>query len=315
MKLWKKIVFVVVLVSFITLSVFFTFYSISRDTFEFEEQTNIADITDFDGWVFFGFNGNASTKEISIDYVRDEKGNNPDKTKPVVAVDEFTVVSDEYVEIINIGKDVRHIEERAFYYCKMLKAVNVDPENENYCSVDGVLYTKDMKTLVLRPIKNGDWLVEQKLADTNDTFDVPEGVTRIAACAFYKNDELIHLTLPSSLEEIGDMGFFGCYNMWTVWLNEGLKTIGNDAFSNDWCMSPMLYIPASVEKIGNNAFFNCSGINTIYLGAESEASVELGQSWRPKSLGGALKRAPEPQYGKTLKDAETEKARLDGENS
>ena len=40
--------------------------------------------------------------------------------KPVVAVSDFTIVSDEYVEFIHIGKDVKYISDSAFYYCKQL---------------------------------------------------------------------------------------------------------------------------------------------------------------------------------------------------
>ena len=316
MALWKKIVFVVVLVSFIMLSVFFTFVSISRDSFEFQEQTEVGGIEGLNGWVFYGFNGNPDTKTVTVDFVRDENGENPDPARPVVGVDEFTMVSDEYVEYIYIGKDVRYISERAFYYCKQLKAIEVDPENPWYCSVDGSLYTKDKTTMLLHPIGNGDWLVEQGKAETNDTFAVPEGVKRIASCCFYKNVSLVHLTFSSTVEEIGDMAFFGCNNMWSIWLPENLKSIGSDAFSYCWCMSPIMYIPASVEEIGSNAFFSCSAITVIYMGAPDDTALTLGESWRPKSLKkGPINVAPEPVYGKTLQDALAEKDRIDQMNA
>ena len=160
MATWKKIVFVVVLVSFIGLSLSFTFFSIARDTFEYQYTENIGNIEGLSGWEFFGFNGNSDTKEIFIDFVRDESGNNPDSSKPVTAISDFTVASDEYVQFINIGKDVQYIADSAFYSCKQLRAVFVDEENPFYCDVDGVLYTKDMKTLVLHPIMNGRWKKE-----------------------------------------------------------------------------------------------------------------------------------------------------------
>ena len=111
---WKKVLFITVLVVFIGLSVFFTFYSIARDTFEYKEGTNIDKIENLNGWEFYGFNGNPNTTTVNIDFVRDKKGNNPDETKPIIAVGDFTVVSDEYVEYINIGKDVKYISEQAF---------------------------------------------------------------------------------------------------------------------------------------------------------------------------------------------------------
>ena len=37
-------------------------------------QENIDDIENLSGWTFFGFNGNSETKEVFVDYVRDENG-------------------------------------------------------------------------------------------------------------------------------------------------------------------------------------------------------------------------------------------------
>lgn len=314
MATWKKIAFVVVLVTFIGLSLSFTFFSIARDTYEYREETNICEIEGLDGWEFYGFNGNSDTKELNIDFVRDVRGENPDTGKPVAAVGDFTVVSDEYVEFINIGKDVRYIADSAFYYCKQLKAVFVDDENPYYCDVDGVLYTKDMKTLVLHPIMNGQWKVEQGLADTADTFAIPEGVENVGNFSFYKNHDLVHLTFPSTLKTIGDMAFFSCGNMWTVWLPEGLLSIGADAFSYCGSISPVMYIPSTVTDIDDYAFFSCGGIKTMYMGAQSEDGITFGESWLPKNVLKVLFHvAITPEYGKTLEDAKAEKIRLDNE--
>ena len=48
--------------------------------------------------------------------------------------------------VINIGYD-------AFHYCAKLTAIIVDENNRNYCSADGVLYTKDKSQLMLCPTK------------------------------------------------------------------------------------------------------------------------------------------------------------------
>ncbi len=316
MATWKKVLFVITLITFIGLSVFFTFYSIARDTFEFKEKTDIAGIEDLDGWVFYGFNGNAGTKEVHIDFVRDKNGNNPDESRPVVAVDDFTIVSDEYVEFLHIGKDVEYIDPAAFYYCKKLKAVYVDEENEHFCAVDGILYSKDMKRLILHPIRNAEWLVEQGKAETKDTFVVPEGVEEIGSYSFYKNVDLVHLTFSSTLKSIGDMAFFGCNNMWSIRLPEGLETIGADAFSYCWSMSPVMYIPASVKFVDHHAFFGCTALKVFYMGAESKEDIELGDAWLPKSVSKAVFYVhPKPEYGKTYEESLAEKERIDSQNS
>ena len=308
MKTWQKATFIIVLIAFIAASVTISFVSMARAPFEFEYQTEIADVPGNEGWVLFGFNGNNNTKEVHIDYVRDEDGNNPDESKPVSAVGGFTMNTDEYVETIYIGKDVKHIDETSFFYCKMLKAVEVDEKNEYFTSVDGVLFSKDMKTLLVYPLMK-DAPEESDENNTEETqrevsYTVPEGVERIASCAFYKNSTLTEIILPSTLREIGDMAFFKCDKISLVTLPDGLLKIGNDAFSYCQGMKPVMYIPGSVTEIGDYAFYSCSNLKDIYMGHKSEADVSLGESWLPKNESKVvIYVAKDAQFGKTRQNS------------
>ena len=295
MKTWQKATFIIVLVAFIIASVTISFISMARAPFEYEYQTVLENAASVEGWVLFGFNGNNATKEVYIDFVRDENGNNPDTSKPVAAVGKFTMNTDEYVEIIHIGKDVKYIDETSFFYCKELKAVEVDEANEFYTSVDGVLYTKDMKKLLICPIMK-----------TNETgkFVIPEGVERIGKCAFYKNEAVTEITLPSTLKEIGDMAFFKCEKLSLVTLPDGLEKIGSDAFSYCHEMKPAMFIPSSVKEIGSFAFYSCSKLQEFYMGAQNEEQITFGDSWLPKNIKKVVVNvAPKEQYGKTRDEA------------
>ncbi|MBQ4603192.1 MAG: leucine-rich repeat domain-containing protein, partial [Clostridia bacterium] len=218
---------------------------------------------------------------------------NPDTSKPVSAVGKFTINTDEYVEIIYIGKDVEYIDETSFFYCKELKSIEVDEANEYYTSVDGVLYTKDMKKLMVYPIKK-----------VETSYTIPEGVERIGACAFYKNETLTEVNIPSTLKEIGDMAFFKCEKISLVTLPDGLEKIGSDAFSYCQGMTPVMYIPDSVKEIGSFAFYSCSNLKEFYMGAQSEEQITFGDSWLPKNIKKVVVNvAPKEQYGKTRDDA------------
>ncbi len=293
MKTWQKATFIIVLAVFIIASTTISFVSMARAPFEYEYQTEIADVPGNEGWVLFGFNGNTSTKEVYIDYVRDEDGNNPDKSKPVSAVGDFTMNTDEYVETIYIGKDVKYIDETSFFYCKMLKAIEVDEANEYYTSVDGVLYTKDMKKLLVYPIMK-----------ENTSYTIPNGVERVGSCAFYKNATLTKIDLPETLKEIGDMAFFKCENISLVTLPDGLEKIGSDAFSYCQGMKPVMFIPESVKEIDSFAFYSCPNLKEFYMGAESNENITFGDSWLPKNIKKTVVNiAPEEQYGMTREDA------------
>ena len=63
-----------------------------------------------------------------------------------------------------------------------LKSLSVVPENESFKAVDGVLYTKNMSTLIACFSKE-------------NSFTVPEGVTRICKYAFTSNS-INELSLP-----------------------------------------------------------------------------------------------------------------------
>lgn len=52
---------------------------------------------------------------------------------------------------VTIPDSVTSIDQLAFYGCSNLTGFQVDPQNRNYCSIDGVIFDKSKKTLVLYP--------------------------------------------------------------------------------------------------------------------------------------------------------------------
>ena len=320
MKTWQKAVFIIVLVVFVATSITISLVSISRPPYKYELQST-DDKGVVDGWVFYGFNGNAGTKTLNIDFVRDKDGNDPDTSKPVLGIRKYAVNADEYAEELFIGASVEYIDENAFFNAKKLQKITVDPANKSFKDVDGVLFTKDGKTLILYPVCYGQQPTEEEeVFDYPDTYVIPDGVERISSFAFLKNGHLRDVTLPDTLREIGDMAFFDCGRLGRYdydpdtdelkgtgfTLPDGLETIGSDAFSKCGGIEPVIYIPSSVKSIGHHAFFSCGGIKNVYLGAPDDSQIETGDAWLPKSLkAGAIWKAPKPQYG--AQRAESEK--------
>lgn len=293
MSTFKKILFIVLLAIFVGASVWLTFNTISRPTYEYEELTNVAG-SEIDGWSFVGFNGNSNTAVVNIDYVRDENGNNPDKTRPIVAVDSFTFVSDEYVQYIYIGKDVQYIDEQAFVYCKQLRAVYVDDENPWYTDVDGILYTKDMKKILLYPICRCTQIVYDDIEKTGEVknigLDIKETITASGndKNALYldfksKASDDISAELFDEMLERGVMApYIGTYyivksqseNSITVekaWscdevytILDGVTRIAQNCFYKCDRLQ-RIDIPSTVKEIGDMAFFKCYGISLVTL--------------------------------------------------
>lgn len=203
---------------------------------------------------------------------------------PVTKIADFAGVNLEYAVKITIGKNVKEISDWAFGNSRKIIEFDVDENNPYICDVDGVIYTKDMKTLLFYP--PAACVQTETDADGNEvkfiTYIIPEGVETIRSKAFYKCYELTEITLPSTLRSIEEKAFFRC-SLKAVTLPDSLTFIGKDAFS--YCTAiEELTIPAGVTQIDEYAFYNCTAVkNLTMLGKESE--MTLGKKWFPTDNG------------------------------
>ncbi len=105
------------------------------------------------------------------------------------------------------------------------------------------------------PVSGDVTLLYAKKAYTGEEdYVVPDGVKYIADNAFSGNEYLESVTIPASVERIGDKAFYDCTSLSTVTFkeNSGLKYIGDYAFANTLVTS--FTIPNGVEEIGDRAF-------------------------------------------------------------
>ncbi len=96
----------------------------------------------------------------------------------------------------------------------LLQSITVDPNNEHFTALDGVLYNKDMTRLVRYPS-----------GKTDSSFSLPDGVQTIAEDSFNDNTRLTDLVLPLSLQKIED---YACTNC------SGLKTVHYEGSRSNW---------------------------------------------------------------------------------
>ncbi len=317
-----KIIFIIVITAFVALSLYFSFTSISSEKYTYRENDT--------GYTLYQFVGKEDDITLHIDYVRNEAGV-VDQTKSITKVREFAMSCNEYVRFIFIGENVSEIEQHCFYYTKNLMAVIVDPENQHYTSVDGVLYSKDMGEIILHPIRNhqyraaikdginapdneitakafldefneeyGNEVVEdaeeyEKQFSEEAFYQIPDSVTKIEDSCFSDCTALKYVDIPSSVKIIGNLAFFKCTGFEAITIPDGVETIGSDGFS--YCEKvTYIYVPKSVKFIGHHAFYGNMGCEKIYLGAENEDLVETGENWLPKQSTTSLK-SIEAVYG------------------
>lgn len=94
---------------------------------------------------------------------------------------------------VNIPSTVTSIGKGAFTACLSLKEFDVSASNKNYVEVDGVLFTKDLKTLIAYPNSKED-----------KTYTIPEGTETIDFRAFnyISNNPYAESSQYYSLEEV-----------------------------------------------------------------------------------------------------------------
>ena len=133
-----------------------------------------------------------------------------------------------------------------------------------------------------------------------EEYIIGETVTAIGNYAFYNASSLQSITLPSSIQSIGQSAFDGCSQLKTVNINsnaivsktytatnnfstifgtqvqtynlgDAITAIGDYAFYN--CSNATsLNIPDGVTTIGNNSFSGCSGVTSLVI-PESVTSI------------------------------------------
>lgn len=151
-----------------------------------------------------------------------------------------------------IPKTVTTISSKAFF-ASDVRQILVDADNPNYVAADGVLFSKDMKTLLAVPG-----------AYTAESYSVPEGVESIGIYAFHTCILIEEVIFPSSLRSVDDQAFFHAMNIKSLQMNEGLTTIGANCFA--WCYAlENLSIPSTLRRIEGSAFTECNALETIVI--------------------------------------------------
>lgn len=149
------------------------------------------------------------------------------------------------------------ISEDMFDNITTLENINVESDDE-YTSVDGVLYSKDMTRLIKVPAKSP--------AITNGTYAIPESVTDIRAYAFKDCLSLANITIPGSVATLHGHIFDGCINLLSVNIGEGVETLEAYAFANLPSLAEAT-LSGTVKTVGNNAFYKCSNLVSFTMGS------------------------------------------------
>ena len=193
---------------------------------------------------------------------------------------------------ISIPSNVQYIGKGAFANLTGIKEFIVDSANQNYASIDGVLYNKNQKSLVAYPF---DY--------ENEKLSIPEGICSIEDYAFFGagNDEyyrdIVSIIFPKTINSIGDYSFARLGKRIRVYSIRSMKKMGTGAYYEAICQDlsfgdvteipPYAFygvkygniyaenLPAGLKSIGDYAFARSDiYVDTVGPGGMFPASLE-----------------------------------------
>ena len=112
--------------------------------------------------------------------------------------------------------------------------------------------------------KNASRVPWNRYRDQIEKVVIEEGVVNLSTYALHGMTSLTAVTLPSTLEEIGEGSFESCTALTYICIPDSVKTIGHYAFR--YCEGlRSIHIPASVTSVGVRAFADCPYLHEFYF--------------------------------------------------
>ncbi len=157
----------------------------------------------------------------------------------VTIIGDFAFQGCDKLRKIFIPDSVKEIGEGAFRECPALENIEVDESNEDFCSRDSVLYSKDMKELLRMPAGRS----------FEGGFTVPSSVTTIERYAFYLCVNITKITIELNVTVIGKLAFGGCTALKEIdSVNPEPPVCEPDAFDEVDKDSVTLYVPEGSKQ-------------------------------------------------------------------
>ena len=172
---------------------------------------------------------------------------------------------------ITIPASVVSIGWGVFSACQALTEIKVDAANPAYIAIDGVLFDKNMTTVIQRPEKRSE-----------TSYTIPSGVTTIAEGAFWGNTELTSITIPNDVSMIGDRAFSHS-GLTSVTLPVSVTQIGYSLFWNCKELTDVT-LPAGITDIQAGTFDECKKLKDVTVRMQTPPNIEHKNIFRDVTL-------------------------------
>ena len=132
---------------------------------------------------------------------------------------------------------------------------------------DGLNYSLDSDNKTAKVIQTNPVPDQVEIPSTIIVDDIKYTVTELEN-TFVKCENLISVTIPSTVTKIGNEAFYGCTSLNSIEIPNSVVSIGDEAFS--FCTAlESVKIPCSVVSIAQHAFYCCSALSSIIIDANN----------------------------------------------
>ncbi len=181
----------------------------------------------------------------------------------------ITSKSFKILKAIRLGRNVSKVNNNC------VECFEVDPSNPFFSSVNGVLYSKNGKTLVAYPslLNETEYIIPDSVTAINsgaffhsnlEKVIFNKNIRKIGKEAFSGMLNLISVDWPENTHVIQDGTFFSCRSLSEINIPKGVIKIGEKAFAS--CKSlTKLSLPDTILKIGEFAFHSCEKLKSVKL--------------------------------------------------
>ncbi len=166
----------------------------------------------------------------------------------------------QWPEKMILGRGCQKIDTSAFM-SSGLRELEIDEQNECFCTDGTSIYSKDMRTFVTMAVHTPSCQVidgcrnigKKAFAYNKDVEKIvlPQTIESIEPYAFL-GTKITEFSAPDNLRSIGEKAFYECRDLQAIELNDGLLGIGEEAFARSGISE--VKIPSTVELVGHEMF-------------------------------------------------------------
>lgn len=168
------------------------------------------------------------------------------------SIGDYVFVYCEALESIHIpAKLTSGLDGSDFQRCAALEKITVSDENTAYKAMDGILYSKNGETLIRYPEKRGvqKYLVEDFVKNIGDyafsdtiiwTVILPDSVTNLGEGAF-ADSTVSHVELGNGISSILKDTFYSCQGLLCLFVKSSLKNVSESGFPGCYSLEEIYY--------------------------------------------------------------------------